>query len=246
MDIDLTASSNWVFDYDLMDDISAVHFPAPPTIGFSWPNPTINSSSNSSVEIDSLILGSQGHKESESRKTHNMCWCLYRVRPETFNASGSKACREKMRRDKLNERFLELSSILEPGRPPKTDKAAILNDAVRMLTQLRSEADTLKESNEELQEKIKDLKAEKHELRDEKQKIKGDKEKLEQQVKAFSAQPAFLPHPSTLRAAYSAQGQADGNKLMSFVGYPGVAMWQFMPPAVVDTTQDHVLRPPVA
>lgn len=55
-------------------------------------------------------------------------------------------------------RFLELSSILEPGRPPKTDKAAILNDAVRMLTQLRSEANTLKESNEELQEKIKDLK----------------------------------------------------------------------------------------
>lgn len=139
-----------------------------------------------------------------------------------------------------------MSSILEPGRPPKTDKAAILNDAVRMLTQLRSEANTLKESNEELQEKIKDLKAEKHELRDEKQRIKADKEKLEQQVKAFSAQPAFLPHPSTLRAAYSAQGQADGNKLMSFVGYPGVAMWQFMPPAVVDTTQDHVLRPPVA
>lgn len=51
-----------------------------------------------------------------------------------------------------------MSSILEPGRPPKTDKAAILNDAVRMLTQLRSEANTLKESNEELQEKIKDLK----------------------------------------------------------------------------------------
>ncbi|KAL8145634.1 transcription factor ILR3-like isoform X2 [Apium graveolens] len=237
MDIDLTASSNWVFDYDLMDDISAVHFPAPPSIVFSWPNQTINSSSNSSAEIDSLILGSQGHKESESRK---------RARPETCNASGSKACREKLRRDKLNERFLELSSILEPGRPPKTDKAAILNDAVRMLTQLRSEANTLKESNEELQEKIKDLKAEKHELRDEKQKIKADKEKLEQQVKSFSAQPAFLPHPSTLRAAYSAQGQADANKLMSFVGYPGVAMWQFMPPAVVDTTQDHVLRPPVA
>ncbi|WOH02596.1 hypothetical protein DCAR_0521985 [Daucus carota subsp. sativus] len=235
MDIDLTASSNWVFDYDLMDDI---HFPAPPTVAFTWPNPTVNSSSNSSAEIDSLILGSQGHKELESRK---------RARPDSLNASGSKACREKMRRDKLNERFLELSSILEPGRPPKTDKAAILNDAVRMLTQLRNEANALKESNEELQEKIKDLKVEKHELRDEKQKIKADKEKLEQQIKAFSAQPAFLPHPSTLRAAYSAQqGQAEGNKLMSFVGYPGVAMWQFMPPAVVDTTQDHVLRPPVA
>ncbi|KAK1396207.1 BHLH domain-containing protein [Heracleum sosnowskyi] len=79
-------------------------------------------------------------------------------------------------------RFLKLSSILEPGRPPKTNKAAILNDVVRMLTQLRSEANTLKESNEEVQEKIGDLKAGKHKLRDEKQKIKADKEKLEQQV----------------------------------------------------------------
>lgn len=53
---------------------------------------------------------------------------------------------------------MELGSILEPGRPPKTDKTAILSDAVRMVTQLQSEAKKLKESNEELQEKIKELK----------------------------------------------------------------------------------------
>ena len=51
-----------------------------------------------------------------------------------------------------------MGSILEPGRPPKTDKAAILSDAVRMVTQLRSEAQKLKESNGDLQEKIKELK----------------------------------------------------------------------------------------
>lgn len=55
-------------------------------------------------------------------------------------------------------RFLELSSILEPGRPPKTDKAAILVDAVRMVNQLRGEAQHLKESSESLQEKITELK----------------------------------------------------------------------------------------
>ncbi|KAK3015255.1 hypothetical protein RJ639_006043 [Escallonia herrerae] len=143
-------------------------------------------------------------------------------------------------------RFLELCSILEPGRPPKTDKAAILNDAVRMVTQLRSEAQKLKDSNEDFQEKIKELKAEKNELRDEKQRLKADKEKLEQQVKALSSQPGFLPHPSAMGTAFAAQGQAAGNKLMPFVSYPGLAMWQFMPPAVVDTSQDHVLRPPVA
>ena len=55
-------------------------------------------------------------------------------------------------------RFLELSSILEPGRLPKTDKAAIMIDAVRMVTQLRGEAQKLKDSNTNLQEKIKELK----------------------------------------------------------------------------------------
>lgn len=55
-------------------------------------------------------------------------------------------------------RFLTLGSILEPGRTPKTDKAAILVDAVRMVNQLRSEAQKLKESNSSLQDKIKELK----------------------------------------------------------------------------------------
>lgn len=55
-------------------------------------------------------------------------------------------------------RFVELGSILEPGRPAKTDKAAILIDAVRMVTQLRGEAQKLKDTNQGLQEKIKDLK----------------------------------------------------------------------------------------
>lgn len=55
-------------------------------------------------------------------------------------------------------RFLELSSVLDPGRPPKTEKVAILSDAQRMLIELRTEIQKLKESNEELQEKIKELK----------------------------------------------------------------------------------------
>ncbi|KAB1210126.1 Transcription factor ILR3 [Morella rubra] len=143
-------------------------------------------------------------------------------------------------------RFLELGSILEPGRPAKSDKAVILIDAVRMVTQLRNEVQKLKESNEDLQLKIKELKAEKNELRDEKQRLKADKEKLEQQVKAMSVQPGFLPHPSAMLATYATQGQVAGNKLMPFIGYPSFAMWQFMQPAVVDTSQDHVLRPPVA
>ncbi|XP_010247015.1 PREDICTED: transcription factor ILR3-like [Nelumbo nucifera] len=231
-------NSNWLYEYGLMDDITVPggDYTAPAT-GFQWNSQPLNGSTNVNVEIDCSFGDSDGFKEVGSRK---------RVRTESCSAVGSKACREKMRRDRLNDRFLELGSILEPGRPPKMDKAAILSDAVRMVTQLRSEAQKLKESNESLLEKIKELKAEKNELRDEKQRLKTEREKLEQQVKTLSAPPSFLPHPTTIPAAFTAQGQAAGNKLMPFIGYPGVAMWQFMPPAAVDTSQDHVLRSPVA
>lgn len=58
----------------------------------------------------------------------------------------------------MNSRFVELSSVLEPGRPPKSDKAMILSDAARALVQLRSDVQQLKEANEKFQETIKDLK----------------------------------------------------------------------------------------
>ncbi|CAM6094425.1 unnamed protein product [Calypogeia fissa] len=171
-----------------------------------------------------------------------------RFRDESCTGAGNKACREKARRDRLNDRFMELSSALEPGRPPKSDKATILCDAVRMLGQLRTEAQELKDSNHQLREAIKDLKGEKNELRDEKLRLKADKDRLEQQLKAITAPPGYLAHPSTFHAAaaaFVAQAQA-ANKTPHLVGYPGMAMWQWMPSAAIDTSQDHVLRPPVA
>lgn len=55
-------------------------------------------------------------------------------------------------------RFLELSSILEPGRPPQTDKLAVLGDAIRVVNHLRAESQEFKETNEKLVEEIKSLK----------------------------------------------------------------------------------------
>ncbi|KAG5596892.1 hypothetical protein H5410_038124 [Solanum commersonii] len=218
MEVDSSGNPNWLFDYELMTDITSAasvtvaDFQSPATIDFSWPAQTIYASSNLIAETDYTFADSEVSKEASSRK-----------------------------------RFLELSSVLDPGRPPKTEKVAILSDAQRMLIELRTETQKLKESNEELQEKIKELKAEKNELRDEKQRLKEEKENLEQQVKSLASKPGFLSHPSAMGAAFTAQGQvAAGNKLMPFIGYPSVAMWQFMQPAVVDTSQDHVLRPPVA
>ncbi|KAJ0044402.1 hypothetical protein Pint_04306 [Pistacia integerrima] len=236
-------NTNWLYDFTMIDDMPVhdANFSVSAS-GFTWPVQPMNGSTNVSVDsiADASFGDSDGLKESGSKK---------RGRSESCTAaSSSKACREKLRRDRLNDKFVELGSILEPGRPPKTDKAAILIDAVRLVTQLRGEAQKLKDSNSSLQEKIKELKAslaEKNELRDEKQRLKAEKEKLEQQLKAMNTQPSFLPPPA-IPAAFAAQGQAPGNKLVPFISYPGVAMWQFMPPAAVDTSQDHVLRPPVA
>ncbi|GMH05707.1 hypothetical protein Nepgr_007547 [Nepenthes gracilis] len=235
-------AANWigVFDYHLIDDI-----PVPdgnfsnPNSGFNWPVQALNGAPNVSGDIDGTFVddNTEGPKEDGSKK---------RGRSESCGPSSSKACREKLRRDRLNDKFVELGAILDPGRAPKTDKAAILIEAVRMVTQLRTEAQKLKDSNSSLQEKIKEMKAEKNELRDEKQRLKAQKESLEQQLKSINSQPAFLPPPPAIPAAFAAQAPPAGSKLVPFVSYPGLAMWQFLPPAAVDTSQDHVLHPPVA
>ncbi|XP_020532147.1 transcription factor bHLH121 isoform X2 [Amborella trichopoda] len=79
-----------------------------------------------------------------------------------------KADREKLRRDRLNEQFLELGSALDPDRP-KNDKATILTDAVQMLKDLTAEVNRLKAEN---------LMLEKNELKDEKATLRSDVESL--------------------------------------------------------------------
>ncbi|KAJ6819709.1 transcription factor ILR3 [Iris pallida] len=255
-------NSNWVFDCSLIVDdigVGAGDFSAEGAGGLFWTPQGINCPSNDSVENSASLADSAGLKESNPKK---------RVRAESSSAPGSKACREKLRRDRLNDKFLELGSILQPGKPPKIDKAAILSDAVRMVTQLRSEAEKLKDSNENLQEKIKELKfgqfqipsnnlrgeallscckAEKNELRDEKLRLKAEKENMELQIKMLNARASFVPHPPVMPTAFAApQGQAAGKLMMPVIGYPGYPMWQFMPPADVDTSQDAESCPPVA
>ncbi|RLN34475.1 hypothetical protein C2845_PM03G09280 [Panicum miliaceum] len=226
--------TTWVFDCPLMDDLAvAADFAAAPAGGFFW-----------SAAPPLQPLGVQAPMQAVAAAPAPSPWSESTAQPST------KACREKIRRDKLNERFLELGAILEPGKTPKMDKSAILNDAIRVVGELRSEAKKLKDSNESLQEKIKELKAEKNELRDEKQRLKVEKESLEQQIKFLNSRPSLLPHPPVIPAsAFAApQGPAGaGHKLMMpVIGYPGFPMWQFMPPSDVDTSNDPKSCPPVA
>ncbi|KAM7264473.1 hypothetical protein ACFE04_002156 [Oxalis oulophora] len=241
----------WVFDFGLIDDDDdighiGVDLPSldPQSAASLWssPPPPPQSQTPLSVQFDDSFGNSDCLNQIASRKRVRTGQCTSGL------PTASKACREKLRRDKLNDRFLELGSILDPGRPPKTDKALLLGDAVRMVTKLRDEAQMLKESNESLQDKINELKAEKNEIRDEKQRLKSEKESLERKVKAMSCpQPSYLSHhPQVMPAPYSTAGQVVGGKMVPYMTYPGVSMWQFMPPAAVDTSQDHVLRPPVA
>ncbi|GBG83206.1 bHLH transcription factor [Chara braunii] len=162
----------------------------------------------------------------------------------TATASCSKANREKMRRDRLNERFNELSAILEPGRLPKTDKASILVDAIRVVSQLRHEAIHLKEENQQLCESIKELKAEKNELRGEKARLKMEKERLEAQTKSM-VPASYLNHQATSTPSLAIP---HSQKVMTPAAAPFTPgfMWQWLPPSSLDTSQDGVLRPPVA
>ncbi|KAK6122725.1 hypothetical protein DH2020_043544 [Rehmannia glutinosa] len=111
------------------------------------------------------------------------------------------------------KRFSELSAILEPGRPMKTDKSAILGDAIRVLNQLKTESQEYKETNEKLLEEIKTLKA--------------DKERIEQQLKTIAIPPTgFMPaHPSIYPAGT--------NKMPVFPSYSYLPMWQYLPPSRV-------------
>ncbi|RVW71112.1 Transcription factor bHLH104 [Vitis vinifera] len=74
--------------------------------------------------------------------------------------NGNCRCGRKLGREggSFGDLFLDLSSILEPGKSAKTDKLAILGDAIRVLNQLRNEAKDLEDANEKLQEEIRSLK----------------------------------------------------------------------------------------
>ncbi|KAK6929799.1 Myc-type, basic helix-loop-helix (bHLH) domain [Dillenia turbinata] len=217
--------SNWDFlDYNLL--IGQTATPA----DFDW----LNDSHGKEIVVAPSTVAALEVKEcaqSECKKK--------RGRDASSSSQVNKACREKLRREKLNDMFLELSSALEIERPAKFDKVSILSDAIGVVNQLKMEAQELKNSKKRLLQEIKCLKAEKNELREEKLALKANKDKVEQQLKVMSGPPGFLPaHP----AAY----HAGPNKMPVFPGYSVVPMWQYFPPSGVDTSRDHELRPPAA
>ncbi|CAI5978633.1 unnamed protein product [Closterium sp. NIES-65] len=237
-----------------------------------------------------------------------------RPREDAVEASSSKANREKMRRDRLNDRFVELARSLEGSGQARADRGSILADAVRVLAQLRAETAQLRGSAEQMKEQIRELKAEKSELREEKARLQANKQQLEEQVRRMAASGAAQSTAATSAAAPSAAGSgaagavplmlhpacepgkvaalgapmaysapthlaaapaatcgtagtagsagtggtvaaASGPQYMAPLpsmmpyGMPGMApmaMWQWLPQSAVDSSNDQMLRPPVA
>ena len=80
---------------------------------------------------------------------------------------------------------------------------------------------------------------EKSELREEKIRLKAEKEKLEQQLKAVTLPPGYMPHSSAVQAAaaaFAAQAQAAAvgsasKPLAPTPIYPNLATWHWLPPS---------------
>nr|QDF82442.1 transcription factor bHLH121-like isoform X2 [Cymbidium goeringii] len=104
-----------------------------------------------------------------------------RVEQETKDSSNTrkvhKADREKLRRDRLNEQFLELGNAIDPDRP-KNDKATILGDAILILKDLTAQVHKLKAEHASLSEESRELTQEKNELREEKSALKSEIDNL--------------------------------------------------------------------
>ncbi|VVB10076.1 unnamed protein product [Arabis nemorensis] len=124
---------------------------------------------------------------------------MVEVKKEPVSASCrkiQKAEREKIRRDKLNEQFLELGNALDPNRP-KSDKTLILNDTIQTLKDLMTQVDRLKAEYVTLsQESREQLMQEKSELRVEKSSLKSDIECLNAQYqdRVRKTMVPWIPH----------------------------------------------------
>ncbi|CAI5457753.1 unnamed protein product [Closterium sp. Yama58-4] len=124
-----------------------------------------------------------------------------RQREEPSESNSNNANREKMRRNRLNDRFEELARSLERSELARADRGSILVDAVRVLAQLRAERAQLRGSAEHMREQIRELKAEKSELREERACLLASKQQLEDEVRRLAASGAAQSTAATSAAA---------------------------------------------
>lgn len=142
----------------------------------------------------------QADEESlEPRQSNDM-----EVRNAVASRKVIKADREKLRRDKLNEQFLELGTLIDPERP-KNDKGSIITDTIQVLKDLNSEVKKLKAEHAVLCEESRELTQEKNELREEKASLKSNIQNLKvqhQPTQGFMVPWATVDSPILMAPPY--------------------------------------------
>jgi len=174
------------------------------------------------------------------------------------DAKHKKSRREKLRRDALNDRFMDLSALLdtESGKPLKTDKASIVTDAAMVIKTLREELAKLSASLEDMTKTSKEMTKERESLMADKAALLQDKAKLEQQLHCFMSSMPFAspmvapagPYPPAPQAgAMVPIGAVNGSAKPGQAGMMPV-MWSFPQLVIQSTTaeEDAKLRAPVA
>ena len=182
-----------------------------------------------------------------------------------MGAKSKKSRREKLRREALNDKFMELSALLDPGRPPKTDKATIVTEAAEVIRRMRRELEHLSSSlksmqqlNERLETEKNGLQADKMALQQDKAALQQDKLKIEHQLHAYLnhlpfASPTPFPMPyavgPTPQSGPVMVANAGAMKLPLAHNAGGVPFMFSMPPLIVHSTtaeEDAKLRAPAA
>ncbi|XP_010437385.1 PREDICTED: transcription factor bHLH11-like isoform X2 [Camelina sativa] len=141
-------------------------------------------------ESDSSVSSSS----SSSTSGHNLRAEMVVVEVNKEAVCSRKAEREKLRRDKLKEQFLELGNALDPNRP-KSDKVSLLTDTIQMLKDVMSQVERLKAEYATLSQESHELIQEKTELREEKATLKSDIEILNAQYQhRVRSMVPWIPH----------------------------------------------------
>ena len=148
---------------------------------------------------------------------------------------------------------MNLSALLDPSKPPKSDKATIVTEAAEIISALRKELAALSSSLDTLHKLNETREQEKSSLHADKAALVQDKIKLEHQLHCFmSHMPFASPQPGlSFPMPFAAPGAPPmlappGTKMAPNHHMPLV--WSFPPLVVQSTTaeEDAKLRAPVA
>ncbi|KAJ4824183.1 hypothetical protein Tsubulata_011919 [Turnera subulata] len=123
-----------------------------------------------------------------------------------------KAEREKLKREQLNELFLELASAVAIAQP-NNGKASILCETTRLLKDLTQQIECLKKENTSLSSESNYVTVENSELKEENSALEVQIEKLqtELEAKAVQSKPDLnVPAPEFLRAEGHFQAESVG------------------------------------